>query len=407
MTRSLPEWAYLVDETGRHWHHLSTGDKQPVDGDGSARPPARAVFGISTNDLISIPQWISSKDSEIIGQVVDVEIEKLGIKAADGPGRVSDWKAVEINGTQTLVQTVAIPWSFEEIAGLPVEFTDFIPQYALFPPPNDAVVLWREGESWVAGYTRAGAWVHVQSLGDSSDPVNIAGEINLTLMELSAKGISLETSKIIIWSAYDLELQRALQDETGVFVEFEERPAPSQSVAPDWDFEPHSISLEKISKTKRRQGGWLAFIGLLIAVALVCAAVFHIMLLKQGNARLREKVALNGPAAAEIEATIERWTALEPAINPDFSIVEIFHQVSELLPEKGFRLTAFEVQNSRTIVIRGEGSTMANALQFKGALENAPGLSNYEWEVPPPRPKDDLTEFFATGTYRFSQDEEE
>jgi len=140
---------------------------------------------------------------------------------------------------------------------------------------------------------------------------------------------------------------------------------------------------------------------------LVCAAFFHLMLLEQGNARLREKVSLNGPAADEIEATMERWETLEPAINPDRSVVEIFHQLSTLLPEKEFRLTAFEVQNSRTIIVRGEGSTMANALQFKGALERAPGLANYEWEVPPPRPKDDLTEFFATGTYRFSQNEEE
>ena len=44
---------------------------------------------------------------------------------------------------------------------------------------------------------------------------------------------------------------------------------------------------------------------------------------------------------------------------------------------------------------------MANALQIKGAFEKAESLADYEWEIPPPRTKDDVTEIFATGTYRY------
>lgn len=407
MTRSLPEWAYLVDETGRHWHHLSTGAKQPVDGADSSRIPTKAVFGISTHDLISIPQWISSKDSAIIGQVVDVEIEKLGIKSEDGPGRVKDWKAVEINGTQTLVQSVAIPWGFDELENVPVEFTDFIPQYALFPPPTDAVVLWREGDTWVAGYTRRGGWVHVQSLDDSSDPVQIAGEINLTLMELSAKAISTEMTKIVVWSVYDLDLQRALQEETGLFVEFEERPAPSQSVAADWDFEPHIVSQEKIQKTKRRRGGWIAFFTFLFIAVLAAAALLHLMMLRSGNERLQEKVTLNQPAADQIIAARNRWDALSPAIDPSRSVVEIFHQVAALLPEKGFRLVSFEVQNFNTIVVVGQGSTLQNSMSIKTKLQELPALDNFTWEIGQPKEVDDLFVLTAIGTFNEPVYEEE
>ncbi|MEX2581536.1 MAG: hypothetical protein WD342_20940 [Verrucomicrobiales bacterium] len=401
MTRNLPEWAYLVDERGRHWHHLATGTRQAATGPDAVRPPARAVFGIPTNDLVSVPQWISSKDSDIIAQVVAAEAEKLGGKSSRGPGKTTDWKAVEYNGTRTLVHSVAIPWAFEELETIPSEFTDFLPQYALYPPPDDAVALWRERDSWVAGYSRSGHWVHVQSLEGSDDPVSLGAEITLTLMELSAKGISLDTTKIVVWSNYDLELHRALQEETGLFVEFDERPSPSPSASPEWQFEPHEVSIAKLKQRQRRRGAWLAFAGLLFIGLLAVAAVLHIWTLENFNERLREKVALNTPAAAGVESTIERWQTLSPAIEPARSVVELFHRVSTLLPETGFRLTAFEVQNFRTIVVRGEGSAMANALQFKGALEAAPDLSDYEWEIPPPRPKDDLTEFFATGTYRF------
>lgn len=61
MTRTLlPEWAYLVDETGRYWYHLGNGTRQAVEGEKGARPPGKTLFGIATNDLVSIPQWVSS-----------------------------------------------------------------------------------------------------------------------------------------------------------------------------------------------------------------------------------------------------------------------------------------------------------------------------------------------------------
>ena len=65
MTRSYPEWAYLIDESGRYWYHLKNGTRIVVDGTEEARPPQRAIYGIPTNDLVSHPHWISSKDEEI------------------------------------------------------------------------------------------------------------------------------------------------------------------------------------------------------------------------------------------------------------------------------------------------------------------------------------------------------
>ncbi len=75
----------------------------------SARPPGKSVFAIATNDLVSIPQWVSSKDAGIISQVVAMEVAKLGFQRNGGPGKVSDWKPVELNGTRTLVQSVTTP----------------------------------------------------------------------------------------------------------------------------------------------------------------------------------------------------------------------------------------------------------------------------------------------------------
>jgi hypothetical protein len=403
MIKNLPEWAYLVDETGRYWYHLGNGERQTVPEGAATKAPGKSLFGIATNDLVSIPQWVSSKDNEIISQVVAMEVAKLGVNRSLGPGKVSDWKAVEHNGTRTLVQSVSTPWTLDELDKSPSrgDFVDFYPQYALFSPPENAAVLWREGLTWVAGYSRGHRWVHVQTLGGDEIRDALGGEINLTLIELSAKGLLDGTDRVVVWSNYDIELHRALQDETGLIVDFEARPAPSPLQAPEWDFEPHDVTRARLGEARRRQGIWLTVLALVVVAALVSAAYFHLWSLGNSNAALLARIEANREGAAVIESAMERWQELSPAIDPRRSPVELFHQISLLLPEKGLRITTFEIQNNRSILIRAEGSTMANALQIKGAFEKAESLADYEWEIPPPRTKDDVTEIFATGTYRY------
>lgn len=403
MTRTLPEWAYLVDESGRYWYHLGNGTRQPVEGEKGARPPGKTLFAIATNDLVSIPQWVSSKDPDIIKEVVDAEITRLGFQRNGGPGKVSDWKPVELNGTRTLVQSITTPWALDELAKSPApnEFVDFFPQYALYPPPESAAVLWREGGTWVAGYSRGKRWIHVQTLGGEEMRPLLAGEINLTLIELSAKGLLDGASRVVVWGPYDLDLHQALQEETGLAVAFENRPAPAPAAAPAWDFEPHEVSRARIARTRRRRGFIAGFFALLAMTLLAAAATFHLWHLGQSNDQLRARIEENREDADTISSAMDRWQTLSPAIDPRRSPIELFHQISTLLPETGLRLTSFEVRDDKVIEVRAEGATMANAIQIKAAFEKAEALADYAWEIPPPRAKDDLTEIFATGTYRF------
>lgn len=404
MSTSLPEWAYLVDDTGRCWCRLDDGSKQPAEGKSAMRPPARALYAIPTHDLVSLPQWISSKEDGIIEQVLSAESEKLGLNGKGGPGRVSDWQTVEVNGSSTLVQSVSIPWSLEGVDQGGTEFTGFLPRHALYPPPGDAAVLWREKGEWIAGYSRGERWVHVQPLGDGPEET-IAREIGLTLMELSAKDVVAKTDRIVVWAPFDERLNRALQAETGLEVAFSPHPDPVPGKVEAWKLEPHEITLERIAKTKRKRNGWLLTGFVLVLALLVAAAWFHLHLMQKGNARLSARIEANSEAASVIEETMERWDTLGPAIDPKRSPVEIFHRISTLLPEKGVRLTGFELQNHKTITVRAQASNMANALKFKTALEQAPGLADYKWSIPQPREKDDLTELTATGVWQLAVEE--
>ncbi|MAS92686.1 MAG: hypothetical protein CMO55_05760 [Verrucomicrobiales bacterium] len=401
MTRTFPEWAYLVDESGRYWYNLPSRTRQPVAGEEASRPPARAIYAIPSRDLISFAQWVSSKDDEIIDQVVAAETEKFGFKTLEGPGKVTDWLPIEHNGTRTLVQSVSIPWPFEALTGGPTEFSDFLPHYALYPPPENAVTLWKEGDTWVAGYSRAGRWIHVQSLGESNSGPFLAGEVQLTLMELSAKDILPSIREIVVWAPYDVALHQDLETGTGLQVRFEEKPPPQPSSSAAWEFEPHEITREKLAQKSRKRAMWGVFIGLLVLALLVGAGVLHLWSMEKANERLRAKIDANQPEANVIEAAMTRWNSVSAAVDPSRSPIELFYRVSSLLPEKGFRITSFEVQENRRILLIGEASNMQSALAMKGKLEKAENLSDFEWEVTPPRPKGDLVEFTCTGTYRY------
>lgn len=403
MTRVRPDWAYLSDDTGRHWYHLTNGQKKPNE-DKSFRPPSKALFAIPSQDVVSIPQWVSSKDSAIINEVVALETERLGIRPNDGPGIASEWKTVELNGSRTLVQSVSIPWSLPELESMDDVFAKFVPQYALYTPPANAIVLWTEEGNWIAGYSRGERWVHVHALGNGSAGA-ITSEVQLTLLELSAKGILDSLEEIVVWGEFDVNLYQALDEGTGQKISFVPRPAP---VGPtqDWNLLPHSVSESRESEAKKKRSTLIASIGILALAMIVGAAFLHLRVLEQSNDQLRSQIRNNRLAADAIQLSIDKWYALAPAVDPKRSPLDIFHEVSVLLPEKGFRLTSFEMQNSNTVIVRGEGATMANALKIKGAIEEAPGLTDYLWEIPPPTSKGGLVELIATGTYQFSGNEE-
>lgn len=400
MTRTLPEWAYLIDENGRHWRKL-TEPTEIVADDGVARPPNRSIYAISSRDLVSISHWVQSKDPEIIKQVVEIESTKHGIQTPPGPGRVSDWKPIEYNGTRTLVQSVFLPWDFDLTERKHNEFSDFLPQFALYPPPENGVALWKESNEWIAGYSRNGRWIHIQSVGGENEAQTFPNEIALTVLELSARELLEPINQIVVWGTLPGDVVTGLQARTDLPVHVTEKPSPASHDVVAWDFEPHAVSEKRAAQKGRKQAALLSVLLVLIAVAMGGAAFYHLHLLESGNQRLKAKIDENSATADSIEQTMTRWRTLGPAVDPSRSTVEIFHRIATLLPEKGFRIKSLQYLDQRTIVIRGEASSMTTAIQMKSALENAELLSDYKWEIPPPNTANDVTELLATGTYLY------
>jgi hypothetical protein len=90
---------------------------------------------------------------------------------------------------------------------------------------------------------------------------------------------------------------------------------------------------------------------------------------------MREQVVLaeralldeQAPEVQAIRDAQQQFTTLDPTLNRDQFVVEMFYQLVNLLPPEGIRITRFEVR-SDSLIIDGEASSPQHAIDFRGQL---------------------------------------
>jgi hypothetical protein len=112
------------------------------------------------------------------------------------------------------------------------------------------------------------------------------------------------------------------------------------------------------------------------------------------------------PAVTATKDAMNKWQALQPALEPSNYPLEVLFQTSRLLPKDGVRLTLFEMNLDR-VLIQGEASTLAAAIKFQDDLEKNAELEGlYEWTAETPKQlPSGSTRFQIDGTRRGSSAE--
>lgn len=397
MRQNTADWALLPTEAGKGWVNLSRQDQEPVSLD---RPPSRALYAIPTYHLVASTKWVNSTDESLISDIVSTEAESLG-SDEERPGYLTDWSIIDQSGSQSLVQTVSIPWELPNTDQKSAKWAGFVPLFDLLPPPPDSIVLWQEGERWTMGFSQRDKWVNVQNLGASSSLTDLVQEVRLATLELLSKSQISAPLQLVVWEREIPGFRRVLEAAYDIPVHFVEKPKYLSSSSRFWKFCPDNIATKRQeAKNNRRQ----IFTWLMVILLLCCVGALgylHLQHLESKNDILEGRVAENREAADAIEQTIEQWNALGPAIDSRRSPLEVYHNFSSLLPDKGFRITSFEFLNNRTAVIRGEADSTPSAIKIKDAVASQKSLQDYEWDLPQPTPKGDVSSFFAQGTYRY------
>lgn len=390
------------------WEWWQKRPSDPVAAPGE-RPSAGtpAVFAIPAHQSSSVPVWVSSTDPEVIEQVLEVELERLGVPVPEAPGTHLAWKIVGSADARRLVRAVVVPRGLDESgAKEKADWAAFLPAPLMLPPRPRAIVLWQELGRWVVGFSREGQWVHFQSLGRRKPDAALLNDIRCLYLELDGRKMADHVDALVLWKSAGNEpvpddFGDKIDKVLGLDFRVVEKPAPDPKLAEGFQFEPGEIAEAREKRERSRKAVRAAVLVAAVYGILISVGIFDLFRRQGENAELRQQVAQLEPEASVIRDAKARWDDLETALSIDRYPVELFYQVARLFPEEGLRMTQFEITNSGQIVVRGEASSVPVAIRFKADLEGNPDLRDYEWEIPPPENNGDVAEFVAFGTYRF------
>jgi hypothetical protein len=105
---------------------------------------------------------------------------------------------------------------------------------------------------------------------------------------------------------------------------------------------------------------------------------------KISDMRLDHQIKADAPRTASVRATVEKWRALSPAIDPRFYPIEVLRHLFDSLPSPDVRITQYN-QSARQISIEGEANTAALAYQFADKLKKQPDLQSFVFDMQSPR----------------------
>ncbi|MFZ9932597.1 MAG: hypothetical protein ACO3G9_05285 [Chthoniobacterales bacterium] len=376
--------------------------------------PELAELAPSAGDLIAVPVrrafslcvWIPADDPSIFRDLVLTQLEMRGLAGRSRDETSLAWREIAREGNEALVQVTVLPahlapryWHGE--------VTDYALSPACLPLDAEAVTIWQEEGSWVAAVTRGGKLLHFQSLAEPSPDGAMALEIWMMLAPLEAGNMVGEHLPVVFYRppGADIDLASWSQSAAGG-AEVRDFPPPRRPAEP-LECVPIAVRHLQTEKKNSARRQRLAFVGAALYLVLVLLLAGNTLWLHSRSQGLQSEIDSLAPGVAATKDAMNQWQALQPALDPAAYPLEVLFQTARLLPEKGVRLTLFDM-NLQQVAIQGEASTLQAAIKFKEDLENNQNLTDfYEWSSEKPRQlPNGSTRFQINGVRRGASAEE-
>lgn len=303
------------------------------------------------------------------------------------------WTEKNRSLAQVLILQDTLP-SFLEIDGA----VHFEPLAHCFGLPPRSLAIWRTLDLICLALSNETDVVHFQSLPHRKLDAQCLGDLRAILWMATALkwtpplerlclvGDWKETSSSEIGEALGLSVERLSRD----------RLAPPPVAM---ELTPRKVTQLRIASKRRQRIRW---IGVAIAILYSVFLGFQIssgLLTSLSNTKLESRLAAIMPRVLLMQNTARELDALNPALDVKTYPLEILYRVTAVLPEKGVRLTRFDIVGNR-LEIAGESTTAREAFDYIRALETAESLHYVDWEeAPQPVPlPNDTTRFSIRGT---------
>jgi hypothetical protein len=355
----------------------------------------RLVVALPLRQTVSYATWVPTADRQLVPEMVQMQLEKRGLLPRQSVASSLDVRILEVQEERSLVLAIVLlPDLAPELA---VEnAVRFEPEPFTLPLPQDRLIVWRERQRLAVTVSRGRDPIHFQVLSAEEVSDDSVNEIRVILLHLQAQHMINELLGLALWGDFTDEEVERLQRGLTLKTFRESVPPPNLPPTPSKLLPPQVLALH--DKAKRRQR-----IRRIIAAAAgvyvlgILAIIGYIFWQQNRITQLQNELTAEEPTVSAVEGTADQWRKVEWAVDPKLYAVELLHQVSDLLPAQGMRLTAFQIEKGK-LIIRGEASTAAAAFKFNEDIKQNAALKLFHWDMKSPslRP-DGRAEFIVEG----------
>jgi hypothetical protein len=353
------------------------------------------VIALPLRQTVSYATWVPTTDRQLVPEMVQMQLEKRGLVQRQNFVSSVDVRILEVQEERSLVLAVVLlPDLAPELAvGNAVRFE---PEPFILPLPQDRLIVWRERQRLAITISRGRDPIHFQVLSAEEVSDESVNEIRCILLQLESQHMINELLGLALWGDFNDEEVATLQQGLALKTFRESVPPPSLPATPSRLLPPQVSVLHEKARRRRR-------IRRLIAAAAgayllgILAILGYIFWQQNRITELQNQLSADLPTVTAVQGTADQWRKVEWAVDPKLYAVELLHQVADLLPPQGMRLTAFQIEKGK-LILHGEASTAAAAFKFNEDIKQNAAMKLFRWDMKSPslRP-DGRAEFIIEG----------
>jgi hypothetical protein len=353
------------------------------------------VIALPLRQTVSYATWVPTTDKQLVPEMVQMQLEKRGLVQRQSFVSSVDVRILEVQEERSLVLAVVLlPDLAPELAvGNAVRFE---PEPFILPLPQDRLIVWRERQRLAMTISRGRDPIHFQVLSAEEVSDESVNEIRCILLQLESQHMINELLGLALWGDFSDEEVAILQQGLALKAFRESVPPPSLPATPSRLLPPQVSVLHEKARRRRR-------VRRLIAAAAgayllgILAIVGYIFWQQNRITQLQNQLSADLPTVTAVQGTADQWRKVEWAVDPKLYAVELLHQVADLLPPQGMRLTAFQIEKGK-LILHGEASTAAAAFKFNEDIKQNAAMKLFRWDMKSPslRP-DGRAEFIIEG----------
>ena len=360
--------------------------KRPADA------PGKVIMGLPVRQTATTATWVATGDRDLVPDIVELQLEQQGLIHRNGKRSLPDIRVLETEAEKSLaLATVLLPELDPELAF--ESAVQFEPAGFTLPLPQDRLCIWREQGRIATAVTRGKNPIHLQILGETEIGPEMIHEVRCALLHLEAQRLTHALLGMVLWGDFSEEEVQQLQKGLELRISRESLPAPTFP-ATSSKLIPGEVEVLHARRDRRRRIQRLLLVATAIYLAAIAALVGYIGWQKFQTSQLRKQLATELPTVQAIQATADEWKKVAWAVDPQLYPIEILHQVAQLIPAQGLRLTAFEIVKGK-LSIRGEASGAAAAFKFAEDVKASPTLKLFRWQMRTPSLRPDGRAEFA------------